>query len=83
MPEHPPIMTRLANRDTSPSIIMSTSNQALPTTEVLQTISKEVIYDKNGNQHALGELMAGKRTLLVFIRHFCMPSPGRMMTLMK
>jgi hypothetical protein len=51
-------------------------NQALPTPEVLASISKEEIYDSQGKKHALGELIAGKRTLLVFIRHFCM-SPLR------
>jgi hypothetical protein len=54
---------------------MSTPNQALPTPEVLRTISQEAIYDKHGDQHTLGELIAGKRTLLVFIRHFCTAFP--------
>jgi predicted dithiol-disulfide oxidoreductase (DUF899 family) len=54
----------------------STNTQALPTPDVLASIDREEIYDKDGNKHVLGELIAGKRTLLVFIRHFCSsPSP--------
>jgi hypothetical protein len=45
---------------------------ALPDSDTIQAIRKEEVYDKEGRKHVLGELMADRRTLLVFIRHFCM-----------
>lgn len=30
------------------------------------------VYDRDGATHQLGELVRGKRSALIFIRHFCM-----------
>jgi hypothetical protein len=40
--------------------------------ELAQALKVEV-YDKEGKTHTLGSLMNGKRTALIFIRHFCEP----------
>lgn len=42
-----------------------------PTAEELSDAFKVEVYDREGKTHALGELVKGKRTVLIFIRHFC------------
>ena len=29
------------------------------------------IYDKDGHEHLLGDLVKGKKTAILFVRHFC------------
>ena len=59
----------------SPSTEAASSDaQALLTAdEVLEALAVEV-YDREGKAAALGDLVKGKRTILIFIRHFCKSS---------
>ena len=48
-----------------------THARAIPDEAVIcQALGEEVV-DKEGAVHKLGDLIDGKRTCLVFIRHFC------------
>lgn len=52
-----------------------TSDPHTPLTpDELSQALKVDVYDQEGNTKALGELVAGKRTALIFIRHFCKSS---------
>lgn len=42
------------------------------TDEELTELSKVSLYDKDGAQTPLGELIKGKRSVLIFTRHYCM-----------
>ena len=41
------------------------------TPDELAQISKCEVYDREGNTKTLGDLVEGKRSVLIFIRHFC------------
>ena len=47
------------------------SPRKLPTAEELSEALKIDVYDREGKTKALGDLVRGQRTVLVFIRHFC------------
>jgi hypothetical protein len=47
------------------------SPRTLPTAEELSEALKIDVYDREGKTKALGDLVRGQRTVLVFIRHFC------------
>jgi hypothetical protein len=55
---------------------MSSESEARtpPTADELSQAQKVEVYDEEGQTHVLGDLMNGKRTALIFVRHFCMPS---------
>lgn len=55
---------------TSPEAQKSDPHTPL-TADVLSQALKIDVHDQQGKTTALGELVAGKRTALVFIRHFC------------
>lgn len=52
-----------------------TTNQAVPAEDVVNRLSAEEVLDEDGKSHNLGELIRGRRTCLVFIRHFCRSCP--------
>jgi hypothetical protein len=41
------------------------------TRDELSEAQKIEVYDREGKTQTLGELMKGKRSLLIFTRHFC------------
>lgn len=41
------------------------------TQEQLQQAYQVEIVDKEGQKHILGDLVKGKKTALIFIRHYC------------
>lgn len=43
----------------------------MPTLDELKVAYAVEVYDRTGNKQPLGALVEGKRTLLVFTRHFC------------
>ena len=47
------------------------SPRKLPTAEELSEALKIDVYDREGKTKALGDLVRGQRTVLVFTRHFC------------
>lgn len=44
---------------------------AKPDKGTIERAFEEEVQDKDGVKHRLGELVQGKRTCLVFIRHYC------------
>lgn len=46
-----------------------------PGSDVIHEAREQEVLDKDGRKHRLGDLISGKRTCLVFIRHFCEPPP--------
>jgi hypothetical protein len=50
----------------------SSSDASTPLTrDELSEAQKIEVYDREGKTQTLGELMKGKRSLLIFTRHFC------------
>lgn len=49
----------------------TSSPRSPPSAEELSDAFKIEVYDHEGKTHALGELVKGKRSVLIFIRHFC------------
>ena len=45
------------------------------TADQLEAASSVEIFDQDGKKSTFGELIQGKRTVAVFIRHFCASSP--------
>ncbi|USP75005.1 hypothetical protein yc1106_02279 [Curvularia clavata] len=45
-------------------------SRSLPTEAELSDALKVEVYDREGKTHALGDLVKGKRSVLIFIRHF-------------
>lgn len=45
--------------------------RSLPTAAELSDAFKVEVYDREGKTHALGDLVKEKRSVLIFIRHFC------------
>ena len=48
------------------------SGRALLTADELKEASRIEVYDHAGTKTTLGDLIEGKRTVLIFTRHFCM-----------
>jgi hypothetical protein len=45
--------------------------RALPTLDELAGAFRIEVYDKIGERRPLGDLIKGKRSVLIFTRHFC------------
>lgn len=50
---------------------MASANQSIPSSETISRITTEEVFDQDGQSDDLGSLIQGKRTCLIFIRHFC------------
>jgi hypothetical protein len=48
--------------------------RVLPTSEELKEAFAVDVYDRVGAKKRLGDLIEGKRSILVFTRHFCEPA---------
>ncbi len=48
-----------------------TDAREVPTPDELVELCKVEVYDRVGTKTALGDLIKGKRSILVFTRHFC------------
>lgn len=67
---YPGFVDREKSKMASSEIQASGAHTPLTHDELSQALRIDV-YDQEGKTMALGELVAGKRTALVFIRHFC------------
>lgn len=47
--------------------------RVLPTPDEVQEALKVEVFDRVGEQRPLGDIIEGKRSVLIFTRHFCMP----------
>lgn len=47
--------------------------RVLPTSDELREALKIEVFDRVGAERALGDIIEGKRSVLIFTRHFCMP----------
>jgi hypothetical protein len=48
--------------------------RVLPTSEELKEAFAVEVYDRVGAKKRLGDLIEGKRSILIFTRHFCEPA---------
>lgn len=46
----------------------------IPTSEELKEAFAVEVYDHSGDKKRLGDLIEGKRSILIFTRHFCEPA---------
>lgn len=46
----------------------------IPTSEELKEAFAVEVYDRAGDKKRLGDLIEGKRSILIFTRHFCEPA---------
>jgi len=47
--------------------------RVLPTSDELQEALNVEVYDRVGEKQPLGDIIKGKRSVLIFTRHFCTP----------
>ena len=60
----------------------SESARAPLTSDELKEAFKIEVYDRAGNKRALSDLIEGKRSVLIFTRHFCKLFPLELETLL-
>jgi hypothetical protein len=75
------VRTGITDRHATSTMASSHTDQVIldgarevPTSEELKEVFAVEVYDRAGDKKRLGDLIEGKRSILIFTRHFCEPA---------